>query len=123
MVSPILADRKVKFSGGTLEQLFAGTTAYPGSTGRGFLIALYPKSGRIVWKYDVGPKLCNGHHPDAGVSVRSYPSKRQATAAERLQHKVQSHCTTIGTAYADASSAAASRFFATWLTSRLLGPG
>lgn len=56
MASPILADGKIVFSGGTLEQLFAGTPAYPGSTGRGFLVALDPKSGTLVWKYDVGPK-------------------------------------------------------------------
>jgi outer membrane protein assembly factor BamB len=56
MASPILADGKVVFSGGTLEQLFAGTVAYPGSTGRGFLVALDPQTGTIVWKYDVGTK-------------------------------------------------------------------
>lgn len=56
MASPIMADGKIVFGGGTLEQLFAGTIGYPGSTGRGFLVALDPKSGRIVWKYDVGPK-------------------------------------------------------------------
>ncbi len=56
MASPILADRKVVFGGGTLEQIFAGTTAYPGSTGRGFLVAVEPQSGKLVWKYDVGPK-------------------------------------------------------------------
>ncbi len=56
MASPILADGKVVFGGGTLEQLFAGTKAYPGSTGRGFVVALEPKTGKIVWKYDVGPK-------------------------------------------------------------------
>lgn len=54
--SPILADGKVIFGGGTLEQLIAGTKKYPGSTGRGFLVALDPKSGKIVWKHDVGPK-------------------------------------------------------------------
>jgi outer membrane protein assembly factor BamB len=56
MASPILADGKVIFGGGTLEQLFAGTKAYPGSTGRGFLAALDPKTGKIIWKHDVGPK-------------------------------------------------------------------
>jgi outer membrane protein assembly factor BamB len=56
MASPILADGKVVFGGGTLEQLFAGTVKYPGSTGRGFLVALDPQSGTIVWKHDVGPK-------------------------------------------------------------------
>lgn len=56
MASPILADGKIIFSGGTLEQLFAGTPGYSGSTGRGFLVALDPKSGKIAWKHDVGPK-------------------------------------------------------------------
>jgi outer membrane protein assembly factor BamB/dienelactone hydrolase len=54
--SPILADGKIIFGGGTLEQLFAGTKGYPGSTGRGFLVAVEPKTGKIVWKHDVGPK-------------------------------------------------------------------
>ena len=56
MASPVLADGKVVFGGGTLEQLFAGTPLYPGSTGRGFLVALDPKTGKIAWKHDVGPK-------------------------------------------------------------------
>jgi outer membrane protein assembly factor BamB len=54
--SPVLADGKVVFGGGTLEQIFAGTKGYPGSTGRGFLVALDPKTGKVVWKHDVGPK-------------------------------------------------------------------
>ena len=56
MASPILADGKVVFAGGTLEQLFAGTDSYPGSTGRGFLVALDPKTGQVIWKHEVGPK-------------------------------------------------------------------
>jgi outer membrane protein assembly factor BamB/dienelactone hydrolase len=56
MASPIMADGKVVFGGGTLEQIFAGTKGYPGSTGRGFLVALEPKTGKVVWKHDVGPK-------------------------------------------------------------------
>ncbi len=56
MASPIMAGGKVVFGGGTLEQLFAGTLGYPGSTGRGFLVALEPATGKVVWKYDVGPK-------------------------------------------------------------------
>ncbi len=42
MASPIMAEGKVVFGGGTLEQLVAGTKEYPGSTGRGFLVALNP---------------------------------------------------------------------------------
>jgi len=56
MASPIIADGKVIFAGGTLEQLFAGTSEYPGSTGRGFVVALDPKTGKLVWKHDVGQK-------------------------------------------------------------------
>ena len=56
MASPILADGKVVFAGGTLEQLFAGTFLYTGSTGRGFVVALEPKTGKLIWKYNVGPK-------------------------------------------------------------------
>lgn len=54
--SPILADGKVIFGGGTFEQLVAGTTKYRGSTGRGFVVALDAATGRVAWKYDVGPK-------------------------------------------------------------------
>lgn len=54
--SPILANGKVVFAGGTLEQLIAGTSGYPGSTGRGFLVALESKTGTVAWKHDVGPK-------------------------------------------------------------------
>lgn len=56
MASPILADGKVIFGGGTLEQLFAGTRQYPGSTGRGFIVAIEPRTGTLAWKHDVGPK-------------------------------------------------------------------
>ena len=56
MASPILADGKVIFGGGSLEQLFAGTPGYAGSTGRGFLVALDPGTGKVAWKHDVGPK-------------------------------------------------------------------
>ena len=56
MASPILAGGKVIFGGGTLEQLYAGTRGYSGSTGRGFVVAVEPSSGKVAWKYDVGPK-------------------------------------------------------------------
>src|SRR5262249_50534350 len=55
--SPILAGGKSVVAGGALEQgvrlLFP---KYEGFTGRGFVVALEPQSGRIAWKYDVGPK-------------------------------------------------------------------
>jgi polyvinyl alcohol dehydrogenase (cytochrome) len=54
--SPILADGKVIVGGGALEQVFASFPGYRGCTGRGFVLALEPRTGRIAWKYDVGPK-------------------------------------------------------------------
>jgi polyvinyl alcohol dehydrogenase (cytochrome) len=54
--SPILADGKLIVAGGTLEQVIAAFPGYRGCTGRGFVAALEPKTGRIVWKYNVGPK-------------------------------------------------------------------
>jgi polyvinyl alcohol dehydrogenase (cytochrome) len=54
--SPILADGKLIVAGGTLEQVAAAFPLYLGCTGRGFVMALEPKSGKVVWKYDVGPK-------------------------------------------------------------------
>ncbi len=54
--SPILADGRVITGGGALEQLVSGGLFYRGSTGRGFLLALEPKTGKIAWKYDLGPK-------------------------------------------------------------------
>ncbi len=54
--SPILAGGKLIVAGGTLEQVVAAFPLYPACTGRGFVMALEPKTGRILWKYDVGPK-------------------------------------------------------------------
>jgi polyvinyl alcohol dehydrogenase (cytochrome) len=54
--SPLPADGKIIFAGGALEQLIAGSPLYKGSTGRGYVMALEPATGRIVWKYDLGPK-------------------------------------------------------------------
>jgi polyvinyl alcohol dehydrogenase (cytochrome) len=54
--SPILADGKLIVAGGALEQVVAASPAYKGCTGRGFVAALEPKTGHLVWKYDVGPK-------------------------------------------------------------------
>lgn len=56
MASPIPADGKILFGGGTLEQLIAGSLFYKGSKGRGFIAAFDPQSGDLVWRHDVGPK-------------------------------------------------------------------
>jgi polyvinyl alcohol dehydrogenase (cytochrome) len=54
--SPILADGKLIVAGGALEQVYAALPLYPACTGRGFVAALEPRTGRLLWKYDVGPK-------------------------------------------------------------------
>jgi polyvinyl alcohol dehydrogenase (cytochrome) len=54
--SPILVDGKLIAGGGTLEQVVAAYPGYKGCTGRGFVMAVEPNTGKIVWKYDVGPK-------------------------------------------------------------------
>jgi polyvinyl alcohol dehydrogenase (cytochrome) len=56
MSSPIIAGDKLIVAGGTLEQVIAAFPGYKGCTGRGFVAALEPNSGHVVWKYDVGPK-------------------------------------------------------------------
>jgi outer membrane protein assembly factor BamB len=54
--SPILANGKLIVAGGTLEQVVAAFPGYKGCTGRGFVLALEPTTGKILWKHDVGPK-------------------------------------------------------------------
>ena len=56
IASPILADGKLIVAGGTLEQMMAAVPGYQCCTSRGFVAALEPKNGRIIWKYDVGPE-------------------------------------------------------------------
>jgi polyvinyl alcohol dehydrogenase (cytochrome) len=56
MASPIMADGTLIIGGGTLEQIIAGSFFYRGSTGRGFVLAIDPKLGKLLWKYDLGVK-------------------------------------------------------------------
>src|SRR5262245_55411782 len=53
--SAVFADGKVIVPGGTLEQVVAGGLGFKSSTGRGFVMALEPSTGRVLWKYDLGP--------------------------------------------------------------------
>ena len=53
--SPIVADSHVIIAGGGYEHALGAMPDYPCCTGRGFVMALEPASGRIAWKYDVGP--------------------------------------------------------------------
>ena len=56
MASPIEIDSKVIFAGGALEHAQPRDPNYKCCNGRGFVMAVNPKNGRIAWKYDVGPK-------------------------------------------------------------------
>jgi outer membrane protein assembly factor BamB len=52
--SPIMADGKLICAGGAIEQAVAGSIFYKGSTGRGFVVALEPASGELLWIHNVG---------------------------------------------------------------------
>src|SRR5262249_61698283 len=53
---PILAEGLVGGAGGGYEHAVAATPRHRGCTGRGFVAAFEPASGKVVWKYDVGPE-------------------------------------------------------------------
>lgn len=56
MASPILADGKIIFGGGAYEHSLPLNPLYECCYGRGFVVALDPESGDVIWKYDVGPE-------------------------------------------------------------------
>jgi polyvinyl alcohol dehydrogenase (cytochrome) len=56
IASPILADGKLIVAGGTAEQVLAAFPGDKGCNGRGFVAAMDPKSSKVLWKHDVGPK-------------------------------------------------------------------
>jgi glucose dehydrogenase len=53
--APILADGKVIVAGGGYEHSVALDPKHPCCSGRGFVVALDPHTGKVAWKYDVGP--------------------------------------------------------------------
>lgn len=55
MSAPILADGKLIVAGGGFEHGLGALPDYPCCSGRGFVTAFDPASGRVIWKYDVGP--------------------------------------------------------------------
>jgi polyvinyl alcohol dehydrogenase (cytochrome) len=52
--APILADGKLIVAGGGYEHAVAANPRHRCCTGRGFVAALDPATGKAVWKYDVG---------------------------------------------------------------------
>ena len=59
--SPIMADGKLMSPAARSSSLIAATPFYRGSKGRGFVRGVEPRTGHIIWKYDVGrrPKPLN----------------------------------------------------------------
>jgi outer membrane protein assembly factor BamB len=54
--SPILAGDKLIVSGGAVDQgLPLVDKVFPGGSGRGFVVALAPQTGSLLWKYNIGP--------------------------------------------------------------------
>jgi polyvinyl alcohol dehydrogenase (cytochrome) len=54
--APILAEGLVVVAGGGFEHAIAIDPRNRCCTGRGFVVALEPRTGQAVWKYDVGPE-------------------------------------------------------------------
>jgi glucose dehydrogenase len=54
--SPILAGDKLIVAGGGYEHGIAADPRHQCCTGRGFVVALDPQTGKVIWKYDVGPE-------------------------------------------------------------------
>src|SRR5207248_2576841 len=53
--SPIMADGKLIVAGGAFEHAAGASPSY-NCSGRGYVAAIEPSSGKVVWKYNVGPK-------------------------------------------------------------------
>src|SRR5262245_52403788 len=54
--APILAEGLIVMAGGAFEHAVAAEPANHGCTGRGFVTALEADTGKVIWKYDVGPE-------------------------------------------------------------------
>jgi glucose dehydrogenase len=54
--SPIPAEGMIIVAGGAYEHAVAADPKNRGCTGRGFVAAFQPDTGKVVWKYDVGPE-------------------------------------------------------------------
>ena len=67
--SAILADGKVIVGGGGYEHPYPLNPSYPCCTGRGFVVAFDPASGKVIWKYEVGEKPKKFSEPIAIVDA------------------------------------------------------
>ena len=75
------------FGGGTLEQLFAGSGYYAGSTGRGFLVALDPARARSSGSTTSAPSprssIRRSSSKSRGASTSSTTVRRRAASGQR----------------------------------------
>ncbi len=65
--SPILAENKLVVAGGAFEHAVGAAPDNRGCTGRGFVVALEPHTGNVIWKYNVGPEAWEF---DAPVTIK-----------------------------------------------------
>ncbi len=54
--APVLVDGRVVVAGGGYEHAVGADPRQRCCTGRGFVVALEPRTGKVHWKYDVGPE-------------------------------------------------------------------
>lgn len=54
--APVVADDKLIVAGGGFEHAIAADLKDQCCSGRGFVVALEPDTGKVAWKYDVGPE-------------------------------------------------------------------
>jgi glucose dehydrogenase len=54
--APIPAEGMIIMAGGAFEHGVAARPDNRGCTGRGYVVALEPNTGKVIWKYDVGPE-------------------------------------------------------------------
>jgi polyvinyl alcohol dehydrogenase (cytochrome) len=67
--SPIMADGQLIVAGGGYEHSLAADPNYPCCSGRGFVAAFDPKTGKEIWVYNVGPEAENFPEPIAMESI------------------------------------------------------
>jgi polyvinyl alcohol dehydrogenase (cytochrome) len=100
--SPIMAEGKLIVGGGALEQGAASlSTDYPCCTGRGFLVALDPGNGTLLWKYDLGPVPEKFDPPlvadRSGVKVTYTHGPSTSTAWSTPSYDPETHLLFFGT--------------------------
>ncbi|QDV23177.1 outer membrane protein assembly factor BamB family protein [Aureliella helgolandensis] len=69
MSSPIIADGKLIVAGGGFEHSLGAVPEYPCCSGRGFVAAFAPATGKEIWVFNIGPEPEQFDEPVAMTSV------------------------------------------------------